>query len=91
MLDRDTILKLAREIADIESDHRWRESFEFDDFGVIRFAHAIASLVYEDAAKCCEDEAVTYSDKEGSYQSGKKAGAFACAGSIRQRAGEKKE
>lgn len=81
MLDRDTILKLAREIADIESDHRWRESFEFDDFGVIRFAHAIASLVYEDAAKVCDRRVMGDNNREDEE-------AKCCAAAIRARGGE---
>ena len=42
-MDRDTIIRLAREEGDVEADTRGRETFSFDSYGVERFAALVAA------------------------------------------------
>ena len=42
-MDRDTIIRLAREEGDVEADTRGRETFSFDSYGLERFAALVAA------------------------------------------------
>lgn len=46
-MKREDIIRMAREVADIETDYNGREEFIFDSYGVERFAN----LVYAEAHK----------------------------------------
>lgn len=37
-MNRDDIIRMAREVADVETDSRGRETFSFDCYGLERFA-----------------------------------------------------
>ena len=54
-MERDWIIRIAREIADVTKDQRGRESFEFDDHGIERFANLIAAAEREACAKFVYD------------------------------------
>ena len=38
-MNRDDIIRMAREVADVETDSRGRETFSFDCYGIERFAN----------------------------------------------------
>jgi hypothetical protein len=42
-MTRDDIIRMARDAGDVTTDSRGRESFEFDDHGLKRFAALIAA------------------------------------------------
>lgn len=39
----DDVLRMARETGDVEIDHRGRETFTYDNYGLERFAALVAS------------------------------------------------
>lgn len=87
-MDRDTIIRLAREAEGDEQHHgMWRMHVE----DLERFAALVAAAEREACAKACELQAVLY-DAESDYApkgSGKGAGAYQtanhCAAAIRSR------
>lgn len=56
-MKREDIIRMAREVADIETDYSGREEFIFDSYGVERFANLVAAAEREACAKVCESEA----------------------------------
>ena len=55
-MTRDDIIRMAREVADIQTDSRGREEFIFDSYGVESFANLVAAAEREACAKVCEAE-----------------------------------
>jgi hypothetical protein len=54
-MNRDDIIRMAREVADIQTDSRGREEFIFDSYGVESFANLVAAAEREACAKVCEE------------------------------------
>ncbi len=54
-MTRDEILKLASRRGFHHLDSRGRQSFDFDDHGIIAFANAIRNAALEEAAGICDD------------------------------------
>lgn len=54
-MTKDDILRMAREVFDVETDGRGRETFSGDNYGVERFAALVAAAEREQCAKVCED------------------------------------
>jgi len=61
-MNRDDIIRMAREVADVETDSRGRETFTFDCYGVERLAAIYAAAEREACAQIVEREAMTYSN-----------------------------
>lgn len=76
-MTKDDIIRMAREVADIETDYRGREEFIFDSYGIERFANLVAAAEREACAVLCDQ----ISDEDGFE------GAYAdrCAIAIRER------
>ena len=55
-MTRDDILRMAREVFDVETDSRGRETFSGDNYGVERFAALVAATEREQCAKVCENK-----------------------------------
>lgn len=53
-MNRDDIIRMAREVADIQTDSRGREEFIFDSYGVESFANLVAAAEREACAKVAE-------------------------------------
>ena len=56
-MTKDDILIMAREASDATIDNRGRESFEFDSYGVEKFANLVAAAEREACALVCEHNA----------------------------------
>lgn len=56
MPDRENaiVIAMARQAADVTADARGRETFSFDDYGLIRFAALVAAQEREQCALACE-------------------------------------
>ena len=54
-MTRDDIIRMAREIFDVETDNRGRETFSGDNYGVERFAAIVAAVERERFADECID------------------------------------
>jgi hypothetical protein len=76
-MNREDIIRMAREVADIETDYRGREEFIFDSYGIERFANLVAATEREACAALC-DKISDEDGFEGSY-------ANRCAFAIRER------
>lgn len=72
-LSQDDIIRMAREVADIQTDSRGRAEFIFDSYGIEAFANLVAAAEREACAKVCES-------------AGPGAGPIYCAFAIRARA-----
>lgn len=46
-MNRDDIIRMAREVADVETDSRDRETFSFDCYGLETVANLVAAAVHE--------------------------------------------
>lgn len=46
-MNRDDIVRMAREVGDVETDSRGRETFNFDCYGLERFAALVAAAERE--------------------------------------------
>lgn len=53
-LSQDDIIRMAREVADIQTDSRGREEFIFDSYGIEAFANLVAAAEREACAEVCE-------------------------------------
>jgi hypothetical protein len=53
-MNRDDIIRMAREAADVATDERGREFFEFDEYDLERFANLVAAAEREACARMCE-------------------------------------
>lgn len=49
-MTRDDIIRMAREVADIQTDSRGREEFIFDSYGIEAFANLVAAAEREKVA-----------------------------------------
>jgi hypothetical protein len=79
-MNRDDIIRMAREAGDVETDSRGRETFSFDCYGLERFAELVAAHEREACAKACDKRAADYRmGFEEKYE------AQACAYDIRAR------
>ena len=58
-MNKDDIIRWAREAGDVETDRRGRETFSFDCYGVERFAQFVASAEREACADVCEGHYAT--------------------------------
>jgi hypothetical protein len=84
--NRGDIIRMAREVADIETDNRGREEFIFDSYGIERFANLVAAAEREACAKACEVFSVDRGMIEDEIlKKGVLAGASMCAFAIRER------
>lgn len=85
-MNRDDIIRMAREVADIQTDSRGREEFIFDSYGVERFAALVAAAEREACAKVCEVFSVDRGMIEDEIlKTGVFSGASMCALAIRER------
>lgn len=50
-MNKDDIIRWAREAGDVETDRRGRETFSFDCYGVERFAQIVAAAEREACAE----------------------------------------
>ena len=64
-MNRDDIIRMAQEVADIQTDSRGRKEFIFDSYGVERFAELVAAAEREACAKVCDEMAAK--DKLSNY------------------------
>ncbi len=46
-MDREDVFRMAREVADIQTDSRGREEFIFDSYGIEAFANLVAAAERE--------------------------------------------
>ena len=53
-MQRDDIIRMAREVFDVETDSRGRETFSGDNYGVERFAALVAAAEREACAALLE-------------------------------------
>ena len=53
-MTRDDIIRMAREVFDVETDSRGRETFSGDNYGVERFAALVTAAEREECAKVCD-------------------------------------
>ena len=53
-MNREDIIRMAREIFDVETDNRGRETFSGDNYGVERFAALVAAAEREACAALLE-------------------------------------
>ena len=56
IVNRDDIIRVAREAGDVETDSRGRETFSFDCYGLERFAALVAAAEREACARVCDDK-----------------------------------
>lgn len=61
-MNKDEIIRMAREAGDASTDNHRRESFMFDSYGIEHFAALVAAAEREACAVTCED---IYNDPEG--------------------------
>ena len=54
-MNREDIIRWAREAGDVETDRRGRETFSFDCYGVERFAQIVAAAEREACANLVQD------------------------------------
>ena len=54
-MNRDDIIRMAREAADVATDELGREFFEFDEYDLERFAALVAAEEREACARVCEE------------------------------------
>ena len=54
-MDREDIIRWAREAGDVEKDSRGRETFSFDCYGVERFAQIVAAAAAAEEREACAD------------------------------------
>ena len=83
-MNRDDIIRMAREAGDYLVDKRGREDFIFDCYGIERFAAIVAAAEREACAKVCDEL------ENGKYPDGEAASgvAWECAFAIRARGQE---
>ena len=53
-MDRSEVIRLAREVFDVETDSRGRETFSGDSYGIERFAALVAAQEREVCAQLCD-------------------------------------
>jgi len=85
-MNREDIIRWAREAGDVEKDSRGRETFSFDCYGVERFAQIVAAA----ERKACARIANSYGGPKepmmvGTYEAGWFNAAEAIAADIRAR------
>ena len=56
-MNKEDIIRMAREVADIQTDNRGREEFIFDSYGIERFAALVAAAEREACAKVLDEMA----------------------------------
>ena len=54
-MTEEGIIRMAREIFDVTTDDRGRETFSADSFGIQRMAALVAVIEREACAKVCDD------------------------------------
>ena len=59
-MTKDDILRMAREVFDVETDSRGRKTFSGDNYGVERFAALVAVTEREQCAKVCDEAKLKY-------------------------------
>ena len=64
-MNREDIIRMAREAFDVEADNRGRETFSGDSYCVERFAALVAAAEREACAKVCDELAAR--DKLSNY------------------------
>jgi len=55
-MNRDDIIRMAREVGDVETDSRGRETFNFDCYGLEHFANLVAAAEREACIKVCLEQ-----------------------------------
>ena len=87
-MTRDEVIRLAREVFDVETDSRGRETFSGDSYGIERFAALVAAQEREACAKACDEAAKRAYKNDGfddEYEVGMSFAAKNCAAAIRAR------
>ena len=82
-MNRDEIIHMAREAADVATDERGREFFEFDEYDLERFAAFVAAAEREACARVCEE-----TNSASFRETGCPAEGGECAAAIRARGEE---
>lgn len=59
-LNKDDIIRMAREVADIQTDSLGREEFIFDSYGIEAFANLVAAAEREACANLVELERIGF-------------------------------
>jgi hypothetical protein len=52
-MNRDDIIRIAREAGDVETDSRNRETFNFDCYGLEHFANLVAAAAKAEEREAC--------------------------------------
>jgi len=76
-MNRDDIIRMAREVADVETDSRGRDTFSFDCFQLERFAALVTVAERKACEKLCANMRYDNIEKDWSV------GAAICAEAIR--------
>ena len=61
-MTKEEIIELARECCDLFTDKNNRDSYEFDDHGLVAFANLVAAKERERCAKECDELAASYGE-----------------------------
>jgi len=59
-VNRNDIVRMAREAGDVETDSRNREAFSFDCYGLEHFANLVAAAEREACADLCDSHGDDY-------------------------------
>lgn len=88
-MTEEGIIRMAKEIFDVTTDDRGRETFSADSFGIQRMAALVAVIEREACAKVCDDfERAKWESVKNISQNGGRlafAGPMECAVAIRAR------